>query len=125
MRWMLASAVFILLTLLVSRPDGYAAPLKESFAKGIEIPAGGFTTTERFRGGERAAVQVVVARREFQTTVKITVHEKDGKLIAEDTGRGSTTDMAAVFWYPPRDGEYKITVRNLEERPHAYFVCIR
>lgn len=125
MRWMFTIAVLILLAFLAWHPPGYSAPIKGAIAKSIEIPDAGWTTTERFRGGERASVQVVVGKRAFLSTVSITVHDQNGKKIAEDTGRGRTSDMAAVFWYPPRDGDYKITVRNLESRTHAYFVFIR
>lgn len=129
MRWMFALAVLISLAVLTSRPVGYSAPIKGAVTNVLEIPAAGMTTTERFRGGERACVQVAVQTaagdREASTTVEITVHDENGKKIAEDTGRGGSSDVAAVFWYPPRDGDYKITIRNLESRKQRYFVFIR
>ena len=124
MRWMFAFALLIFLAFLAARPAGYGGPIQGSTAKGMEIPGAGFTTTERFRGGERARVQVV-GKHDIATTVEITVYDPNGKKIAEDTGRGANSDMAAAFWYPPRDGDYKITIRNLESRPHTYFVFIR
>ena len=33
--------------------------------------------------------------------------------------------MFAVIWYPPRDGEYKITIRNTENRVAKYYVSVR
>jgi len=45
------------------------------------------------------------------------------KKIAEDKGRAGTPDFAAVFWYPPRDGDYKITIST--SRPEVFYVAIR
>jgi hypothetical protein len=121
------SMLALSLVFVAALPIGRGSPLKETFAKGTKVSPDGWTTTEKFRAGERASVQVVNVEREQKnfTTVVITVHDSAGVEVAKEVGRGSMPDITAVFWYPPRDGEYKITVSNQERREQTYFICIR
>jgi hypothetical protein len=103
-------------------PALQSAPIEGDFAAKMGLPAEGWTATKRFRGGERACVQVAPLEA-TSVTVEITIHDAAGKKIAEDRGRAGTQDFAAVFWYPPRDGEYKITVTPSNRE--ILFVAIR
>ena len=58
--------------------------------------------------------------------VHVTVHDAKKNLVAEDKGREMPVgDMAAVIWYPPREGEYTIVIRASDTRKADYFVVIR
>lgn len=106
-------------------PFGVAGPVEGVTAGFFDIPAEGLTVTKRFRGGERASVQVK-GDHKSPTIVHITVHDAKNNLVAEDKGRELPVgDMASVIWYPPREAEYRVTVRVSEARKADYFIVIR
>ncbi len=106
-------------------PVGRSAPIDGVVARKFEVPSEGLTMTKRFRGGERASVQVI-GDHKSASVVHIAVHDDKKNLVAEDKGRElPIADIAAVLWYPPRDGDYRITISNLDSRPAKYFVAIR
>jgi hypothetical protein len=105
---------------------GHARPLDGVYARQTDVPADGLTMTKRFRSGERASVQAVHTEKKQKTTVHIAVYDSKDNLVAEDTGRDPpSSDMVAVIWYPPRDAEYRIVIRNMERAAARYFVSIR
>jgi hypothetical protein len=118
MRWIVA----LLLMIGVLGPALYSAPVDGVIAKQLEVPANGWTATMRFRGGERASVQIAPLQG-TKGSIEITVHDAKGNKIAEDKGRPDSPDFAAVFWYPPRDGEYRITITST--RADTFYVAIR
>jgi hypothetical protein len=119
----LTSLIVLILAAVLVGPSLEGAPIEAVFAKGVKVPAEGWITTMRFRGGERASVQVAPGAEGGSSPVEITVHDAKGNKIASDKGRPTSPDFAVVFWYPPRDGEYKITISSVN--PDVYYVVIQ
>ena len=125
MRLLLTLSTMVFLALAVSTSVTRSAPIDGVYAKKVEIPAEGLKITKRFRGGERASAQVAGDHKDA-VTVHILIHDAQGALVAEDKGKAHpVADMAAVIWYPPRDGEYKVTIRTSAGRAVKYYVAIR
>jgi hypothetical protein len=59
-----------------------------------------------YKGGERACV-IVVGDHQPVVRLGLKVEDAHGKLVGEDS---SGRDICAVIWYPPRDGQYTISV---------------
>jgi hypothetical protein len=128
MRCCFAAAAVALVAILLTAGDGAGRPLDGLYAKKTEVLSEGWTVTKRFRGGERASVQVIRLGGDsyVETTVSVKIYDEKNNLVAEDRGRQvPAKDMVAVFWYPPRDAAYRIEVRNAESIPTRYFVAIR
>jgi hypothetical protein len=116
---------FALIAFSAVTPVTRSSPVDGIFARKVDVPAEGLTVVKRFRGGERASVQVI-GDHKSTTMVTITVHDEKKNVVAEDKGREQPVgDISAVIWYPPRDGEYRITIRNSDSRAARYFVAIR
>jgi hypothetical protein len=125
MRVFFALAASALFALWALTPVSRSAPIGGAEEAKVEVPAGGLAITKRFRGGERASVHVNGDHKDV-TTVLISVHDDKDKLVAEDKGRDLPIgDIGAVVWFPPRDGDYRITVRNVEGRAAKYVIAIR
>ena len=62
---------------------------------------------ETYRGGQRACV-IVAAQTGADVRLKIDVYDAKKEL----TATTEQSEIAAVVWYPPRDGQYKIRVQN-------------
>ena len=120
----LVAAIGLSAFVAVSLP-AIGRPLDGVYARETDVPAEGWKITKRFRGGERASVQVTHVAEKRPTTVQITIHDDQGNIVAEDKGRGPAGDVVAVIWYPPRDADYRIVVRNTEAAAVPYFVAIR
>jgi hypothetical protein len=128
MRPLFSLSAAALLAFAGSMPITHAGPIDGVFAKKLEIPATGKSFTMRFHGGERASVQIVGERsdRKNPSIVHVTIEDPAGAVIADEKGRDTPSpDLLSVFWFPPRDGEYKITIRNTESRPAVYFIAMR
>lgn len=118
-------SAFALIAFSALTPVTLSSPIDGIFAQKVDVPAEGLTILKRFRGGERASVQVI-GDHKSPATVSITVHDEKQNVVAEEKGRDNPVgDISAVIWYPPRDGEYRITIRNSDARPARYFVAIR
>jgi hypothetical protein len=72
----------------------------------------------KFKGGRRACV---IVKGDHNPIVPVTVEildEKDNVVARDDPAAGATSpgakgnDLAAVIWYPPRDGHYRIRIHN-------------
>ena len=96
------------LGLLVGSIAVHAAP-QEGMKGFQEKVSGGSTGTfkETFKGGQRACV-IVVGDHQPVVPLELKVEDAKGNLIGED--KGGREDLRAVIWYPPRDGEYTISI---------------
>lgn len=106
---------------------GVAGPITGGFAKQEKIGTGSdaWKTTQRFRGGERAAV-LVANKSEAAARFHIAVYDAKGNLVVEDKNQESSKeDLVSVFWYPPRDAEYRVEIKNLDGRTNACFVTFK
>ena len=84
-----------------------------------------WTETKRFRGGERAVVSAV-GDKTPGAGLRLRVFDAKGTLVAEDKGKEQPAgDMVAAQWYPPRDGDYRIEIRNLQARPNRCYITIK
>ncbi len=75
----------------------------------------------KFRGGRRACVIVVGDHKPIVPLV-LEIHDEKGNLVARDEPakgvddpKAVGNDVCAAIWYPPRDGYYRITIRNSGE----------
>ncbi len=121
--------LLVLAGLLAFVPFGSGSPLDGGVSNEVEI--GGertFTIKKSFRANERAAVLALVQSQVEDTSkvnLSIGIYQK-GTLIAEDkAAESSRFEFAAVFWYPPRDGEYLIEVRNNSTLPVPCWVAVK
>ena len=82
--------------------------------------------TMKFRGGEKATVLARAAAPESKTKLHVTISDAHGKTIVEASGKNPpSASMVAVFWYPPRDAEYTIAIKNLSEGANKCWVAMR
>jgi hypothetical protein len=84
-----------------------------------------------FKGGQRACV-IVMGDHKPVVPIIVEVRDEKGKLVARDEpakGVSKTdtlgNDLAAVIWYPPRDGYYAITIKNLGAEYNDCWVAIK
>jgi len=115
-RTSILGAVFLLLV----ASHGAGGPINGGFFQIKELGSEPLKLSQRFRGGERAAVLV---RGQKPAAVKLHVKVFDSKdqLVAEDIGKDPpVAGMVAVFWYPPRDAEFRIEIRNLAAPLECY-----
>ena len=89
--------------LVISSPVNGGRSMRERIGPSAEM-----TIVERFRGGARACV---IVQGDHDPIVDVDVHifDEKGKLVAKDDSGG---DLVAVIWYPPRDGNYTIRIKN-------------
>jgi hypothetical protein len=97
----------VVASLFVSAVSGQASPVKGGMVKQAKIPGGQLASIrEIFKGGERACVIVVGDHRPV-VPLLLKVEDAQGNLVGEDKNGG---DFCTVIWYPPRDGEYRISI---------------
>lgn len=126
MRLTFAITALALLAFSALTPISRSSPVNGVIARKYEVPGEGLTLPPvKFRGGQRASVQVI-GDHQSASIVHVTIKDDKGNVIAEEKGREHpVADIAAVIWYPPRDAEYRIHIRNVDSRPAKYFVAIR
>jgi hypothetical protein len=120
-------SIFVLgpLLLLAAAAIGVGGPVTGVSFQKKEIDENPWIQTRRFTGGERAAV-LVRGSNHAGAGLHLTVHDANGKLVAEDKGKDPPVpDMVAVFWYPPRDAEYRIEIRNLDSRANECYITVK
>jgi hypothetical protein len=85
----------------------------------------------KFKGGRRACV-IVEGDHNPVVPVILEVHDEKGKLVGVDNPRQHAAsdnapgnDVCAVIWYPPRDGYYKITIKNLGTQWNQCWIAIK
>jgi hypothetical protein len=111
---------------LAGAPLGVGSPSDGDWSKNEEISPGVvWTRTKMFRGGERAGVSAAVLTPGGGAQLRLAVFDKKGELVAEDQGTKLISDFVAVSWYPPRDGEYRIELRNTGTRSPKIWIAIR
>jgi hypothetical protein len=101
--------------LLISTGLGFGESLRE--ARRVEAHSG-YETTHTFRGGERACV-IVVGDHKPPSPMEVRVFDAKKRLVAETR---ADTDTAAVIWYPPVTGNYRIEVRNHGDEYNAMMI---
>ncbi len=120
-------SIFVLVPvfLLAAASIGAGGPVAGVWFQRKEIASEPWTLTKRFKGSERAVV-LVRGSNHAGAGLHLTVHDADGKLVTEEKGKDPPVpDMVAVFWYPPRDGDYRIEIRNLDARANECYITIK
>src|SRR4051812_15247170 len=97
-----------------------ASPVQGVLGKYDKVGGGG-TYTEKitFKGGQRACV-VVAGDHEPIVPVSLEIYDKNGLVTKDDHDPSNDTgekgrlgnDICAAIWYPPRDAEYTIVIKN-------------
>jgi hypothetical protein len=75
---------------------------------------------ERFQGGRRACV-IAVGDHDPPVDVGIAVYDEADRLITEEQG----LDYVAAIWYPPRDAQYKVVVKNSGLEYNAMYLVFK
>jgi hypothetical protein len=85
----------------------------------------------KFKGGERACVVVMGDHKPVVPDV-LDIRDDQGRLIGRDEparGVGAPNalgnDVAAVIWYPPRDGYYRITIESHGVEYNDVYIALR
>lgn len=93
-------------------PDGrYENPLREGFKHAFS-PQEELLVGKLFRGGRRACV-IALGTHVPGVAFEIQVFDAQNQLVARDA---PGHDFCFAQWFPPRDGEYRIVVRNLSSK---------
>jgi hypothetical protein len=119
----------VLLCFAVYVTDGTGAPVDGAWADKISVGAEPWKQLKRYRAGERASVQIVNIKDTPISTLKdliVTVFDPKGTMVAQDKGnRQEGGNFLAVLWYPPREGEYRVEVRNDGGTPVDCYVTVK
>ena len=114
-----------LVACLAFAPIGVGSPIDGSTALDGELKDDVWSTARMFRGGQRASV-IVIGSRENAANIELTVRDAKGKLIVEDKANGGLAGtIVAVLWYPPRDAEYRIEVRQPGAQNREFYCAIK
>jgi hypothetical protein len=128
------------LGLLCGRP-GDAGPIEGGGSFEWRIPAEGSVTFTKedvrlgrllkFKGGERACVLVMGDHKPIVPVV-LEIRDDQGRLVGrDDPAQGVSAanalgnDLAAVIWYPPRDGYYRITIESHGKEYNDVYIRIK
>ena len=105
-------AFLVLASLSICTPFGVGSPIDGTTSQSARLTDDTWTTKRLFRGGERACVLAIGSQRD-PGKLQVTVHDEKGNVVAEErAGDSLSGNIVAVMWYPPRDGEYRISVRS-------------
>ncbi|HYT95066.1 MAG TPA: hypothetical protein VEL76_40490 [Gemmataceae bacterium] len=92
---------------------------------------GKWSRTVKFKGGQRACVVVMGDHRPI-VPITLEIVDEAGKQVAFDApGKGIDAsdapgnDIAAVIWYPPRDGDYTIHIGSPGVEYNDCWIAIR
>ena len=103
-----------------------SAPLTGSWAKGVELESKVWLQTNKFRGGERAAVLAIGDHKDPGAKLRVAVYDAKGVLIAEDKGESElASDYVGLVWYPPRDGDYRVEVSHSGAGVNSVYIAIK
>ena len=124
MRRILALAFFCSMALV---PIGVGAPIDGSFSDGEALgPGKVYQRTKTFRAGERACVLAIGDTKSAVVNLEVSVFDQKDKLVASDKGTDTLVgDFICVIWYPPRDGEYRIEVRNPSAFVKSCYIAVK
>ena len=115
--------LFGLMSLLALAPFVFSGPIPYGALERAEV--GEWKKTQRFRGGERATV---LARGEEKSTasLQLTITDEKGNIITQANAKKMPNPAAvACFWYPPRDGDYTIEIKNANPKVNTVYVTIK
>jgi hypothetical protein len=116
-------ALFCLMSLLALAPIGLSGPMPYGALERAKV--GDWKKTMRFRGGERATV-LARGNDNSPANLQLTITDAAGNVVTQTQGKNPpNAAMVAAFWYPPRDGEYTIEVRNSGSEVSPIFVTIK
>jgi len=93
----------------------------------VKVPAavganpGVHVLKEKFRGGQRACV-IALGSHEPVVALELVVYDAKDRIVDQDKGEG---DSITAIWYPPRDGEYKIEIRNPGNNENTVYVVVK
>ena len=119
-------AALLTFCFLILVPIGESAPIAGGGAKFEKVGAVSWTSTIRFRGGERATVLVANKDSDKGHFHVLVFDAKTNVLVAEDKNKeASKEDMVGVIWYPARDADYRIEIKNLEPAINSCYVTIK
>lgn len=123
---MLRTGILLLLGLILAS-SGQASPEKGGRSNFQRIsPTSAYEQTLVFRGGERACVIAKGKRTESgndaEGALSIEVKDVGGRVVVSDRDHGG---YAVVFWYPPRDDEYRVFVHNSSAREQEIYISIK
>jgi hypothetical protein len=111
--------------LLAFASIGAGGPVTGGWFDELKIGSKSWTDTKRFRANERASV-LVRGNANSKSAMQISVYDSKGTLVVEEKGKfPPVADMLAVFWYPPREAEYKIEIKNLGTGENSCYVTIK
>src|SRR5438132_1149425 len=114
---------FALIALLVNGDQSWAVPKEggKTFTKvvGADQP---FEVELNFKGGERATVIVKANKLDAAGDLVLEIRNLKGQLITKDDAGGL---FAAVIWYPPQDGIYKIKVTAKGADKIGCYIAVR
>ena len=139
MRWVYAGLLVGLGVLLCVRL-GQAGPTAGSLLFERRVGANAELTlskdsvlgeTAKFKGGQRACV-IVMGDHKPVVPVILEIRDEKGNLVGRDTPAAGVSDpkakgndVCAVIWYPPRDGYYRITVKNAGAEYNDCWIAIK
>jgi hypothetical protein len=140
MRWLYAG-LFVGLAVLLGGRLGEAGPIPGNAALKPRVGAKAEITLDKntkslgehtqFKGGQRACV-IVMGDHKPVVPVILEIRDEKGNLVGRDTPAAGVSDpkakgndVCAVIWYPPRDGYYRITVKNLGQEYNDCWIAIK
>lgn len=116
----------VVLSLLALVPIGNSSPTEVCRTTKPEIDGKGWTTSEKFKGGERACVLAFQSEHKTINLHLIVYDAKTNEIVGEDKSNTKFVgDYVGVVWYPPRTGEYKIEVRQSGTEKVKCYVAIK
>ena len=110
--------------LLASAPVIDGGPVGGGMLEKVEKSP--WKVTMKFRGGEKATVLARAGSPDSKAKLHLTISDANGKTIVEAAGKNPpSAGMVAVFWYPPRDGDYHIELKTADNEPTTCYVTIK
>ncbi len=125
---MLRILALVLFCSLAAAPIGISSPTDATWGGEPELkPAEVWRGVKTFRGGERACVLVIGSVKTAVVNLEVSVfdHKNDVLVAWDQTSDAAAGDFASVIWYPPRDGEYRIEVRNPGASLKSCYIAIK
>jgi hypothetical protein len=120
------AAAWVILCFMILCVSAFSAPIGGSWQSHVQVESKAWSQTRPFRGGERAAVLAIGDHKELGVQVHVAVFDAKGLLVAEDKGENElASDFVGLVWYPPRDGEYRIEVRQTGADTNKIYIAIK
>ncbi len=101
------------------RANSLAGPVEGPEAGNIKVPsaqkeesAGEYEFTKEFRSNERASVVILGDHRPVVDLEIAVYHVAESGVETLVTRDGGAKDLVGVTWVPPRNGRYRVVIRN-------------